>query len=114
MLFNTFRKAKYNYTAEYYGYTLVTSADGTVTTREYVTIPTGILMGLSTSFIGDLIILTDQKMQINGYLKNVLDRNGKEIYVDGIWQITSTQPVLNALGIVEGYKYKAKLIDGEV
>jgi hypothetical protein len=110
MLFNTLKT--YNYLVDYYSYTLVTSADGTVTTKQYVTVPANYAVAISTSFIGDIVVLSDKKMQIDGYLKNLRDRNGNEVYPDGVWQIRQTQPVLNALGIAEGYKYKAKIIDG--
>jgi hypothetical protein len=114
MLFDTLRRAKYNYTADYYGYRRVTSADGTVTENIYETIPSPIILALSTTFIGDIVILTNSKLQKAGYLANIRDRNGNEIYDEGQWEIKSTQPVVNALGFVEGYKYKAKIISGDV
>lgn len=110
MLFNTYKA--YYYLVDYYSYELITSADGTVTTRDYVTVPTTVAVGISTSFIGDLIIISNAKMQKDGYLKNLRDRNNNEVYPEGVWQITQTQPILNALGIAEGFKYKAKIIDG--
>jgi hypothetical protein len=112
MLFNTYQP--YHYLVDYYSYELVTSADGTVTTRDYVTVPATVAVGISTSFIGDLIILSNAKMQKDGYLKNLRDRNDNEVYPEGVWQIGQTQPILNALGIGEGFKYKAKIIDGNV
>jgi hypothetical protein len=114
MLFNTLSKSKYNYSGDYYGYTKVTSADGSVTENVYDEVPQQFKMSLSTSFIGDIIILTDSKLQQAGYISNITDRNGAEIYTDGLWEIRSTQPLVNALGIVEGYKYKAKIISGNV
>ena len=114
MLFDTLRRAKYNYTAEYYGYKKVTSADGLVTENIYNEVPERIILALSTTFTGDIVILTGSKLQKAGYVANIQDRNGIEIYVDGQWEIKSTQPVVNALGIVEGYKYKAKIISGDI
>lgn len=110
MLFNTLKT--FNYFVDYYSYSLVTSADGLVTSKLYSTVPQTYAVGISTSFIGDIIVLSDEKMQIEGYLKNLRDRNNREVYVDGVWEIRQTQPLLNALGISEGYKYKAKIIDG--
>lgn len=112
MLFNTVKSR--NYTVDYRSYTLVTSADGTVTEKRYTAVPTTIKVQISTSFTGDLIILTDEKLQLNAQLENLVDRNGNSVYDDGVWNITSTQPVVNALGLVEGYKYKAKIISGNV
>jgi hypothetical protein len=114
MLFDTLRRAKYNYSAEYYGYTKVTSADESVTENVYNEVPDSIILALSTTFTGDIVILTNSKLQKAGYIANIQDRNGTEIYVDGTWEIKSTQPVVNALGIVDGYKYKAKIISGDV
>lgn len=112
MLFNTVKNR--NYTVDYKGYTLVTSPDGTVTEKRYAVIPTTVKVQISTSFTGDLIILADNKLQLEGYLNNLVDRNGKIVYEDALWKITSTQPVVNAVGLVEGYKYKAKIISGNI
>jgi hypothetical protein len=53
-------------------------------------------------------------LQLNGYLKKILDKNGDEIYEDGVWKITSTMPILNAFGIKDGYRYNAQLIEGNI
>lgn len=105
---------QYPYTADYYSYTLVTSADGTVTTKRYVTIPTQVKMGLSINLVGELLVDSDVKMQLDGYLKNILDKNGEEIYEAGEWQIVQTAPILSGLGTKEGYRYRARLIAGNV
>lgn len=112
MLFNTYKR--FNYTVDVYKYILVTSADGTVTTKQYDTVPQNYNIQISTSFIGDLVILANVKFQKEALLENLKDRNGNEIYSGGVWSITNTQPVTNAMGLVEGYKYKAKLVEGEV
>lgn len=112
MLFNTYKS--YPFSADYYSYTLITSADGTVTERRYATIPVVIKANVSTSYSGELIIITKEKLQKSGYLKNVKDRNGNEIYVNGVWEITQTMPTTLAVGLVEAYKYRAKIISGDV
>lgn len=112
MLFNTVKNR--NYTVDYKGYEIITSADGTVTTKRYDTIPTSVKVQISTSFTGDLIILADDKLQLEGYLENLVDRNGNIVYEGALWRISSTQPVVNAVGLVEGYKYKAKIISGNI
>jgi len=112
MLFNTVKNR--NYTVDYRGYTLVTSADGLVTERRYAVTPTTIRVQISTSFTGDLIILADDKLQLDGYLDNLVDRNNIPVYEDARWRISSTQPLVNAVGLVEGYKYKAKIISGNI
>jgi hypothetical protein len=105
---------EYLYSGDYYGYTLVTSADGTVTERVYNTFFTTVEMALSVNLLGELIIDSPSKMQLNGYVGNIIDRNGEEIYTDGLWQIYQTAPILGPLGIKGGYKYRARLISGEI
>ena len=112
MLFNTVKNR--NYTVDYRGYTTITTADGLVTNKAYRVNPTTIKVQISTSFTGDLILLANEKLQLNGYLDNLVDRNNNSVYEDATWNITSTQPVVNAVGLVEGYKYKAKIILGNV
>lgn len=114
MLFTTFKKSKYNYSGDYYGFTTITSEDGTVTEKRYNDYFTKITFSLSTSFIGDIVILSDSKLQNTGRITNIVDRNGKEVYQNGEWEVKQTQPVVNAMGIVEGYKYKAKIISGDI
>jgi len=104
----------YFYLADYYSYTLITSADGTVTTKQYVIVPAQVSLSLSVNLFGELIIDSLYKLQIDGYLKNILDRNGEEIYINGTWRIGQTAPILNALGYKEGYRYRAYLVDGQI
>lgn len=112
MLFNTVKNR--NYTVDYRGYTTVTSADGAVSEKRYIAIGTPVRVQISTSFTGDLILLADEKLQLDGYLQNLVDRNGNQVYENAVWRISSTQPVVNAVGLVEGYKYKAKIISGNI
>ena len=49
---------QYSYTGDYYGYTLVTSADGTISNRVYNTTPSPVAMSLSVNLLGELVILT--------------------------------------------------------
>lgn len=104
----------YPYTGDYYGYTLVTSADGTVTERQYATFPEEVKLSLSVNLLGELVIDSESKMQLNGRLTNIVDRNGEQIYDDGEWEIIQTMPVLSGIGTKEGYRYRADLIAGEV
>lgn len=105
---------QYPYTGDYYSYTLITSADGTVTERRYATIPTEVRLSLSVNLLGELVIDSETKMQIDGQLKNILDRNDQEIYEAGEWQITQTMPLLSGLGTKEGYRYRARIIAGNI
>jgi len=112
MLFNTVKNR--NYTVDYIGYTTVTSADGVVTEKRYALVGTPVRVQISTSFTGSLIILADEKLQLDGYLENLVDRNGTAVYDGALWKISSTQPLVNAVGLVEGYKYKATIISGNI
>lgn len=105
---------QYPYTGDYYSYTLVTSADGTVTERRYATIPTEVNLSLTTNVFGQLKIDSISKMQRQGRLKNIRDKNGEEIYEGGEWEITQTAPVLSVLGTKEGYQYVAIIIAGDI
>lgn len=112
MLFHTYKN--YPYTADYYSYETITSADGTVTTKRYTTVPEQVKLSVTTSYIGDLVIFTKTKMQLAGRLMNLTDKNNTEIYENGEWEITQTQPITSPVGIVNGYRYKARLIGGNV
>lgn len=109
MLFNTVNN--YRYTADSYSYTIVTNPNGT-TSNIYSTNPIQIRFGLSTSFIGDIIILTDTKLQKAALLRNIRDRQGTLVFENGVWEITQVQPLVNAAGLTEGFKYKARIIAG--
>lgn len=103
---------QYPFTGDYYSYIIITSADGTVTERRYTTIPTEVKMALSINLLGELVIDSPTKMQLDGKLKNVVDKNGEEIYEAGEWQIGRVAPNLSALGTKEDYRYYAKIIGG--
>jgi hypothetical protein len=105
---------QYPYNGDYYGYTVTTSEDGTVTETKYNEYFTVVPMSLSISLIGELLIESQSKMQRNGYVKNIRDANGDEIYTDGVWQIIQTAPLLGPLGLKDGYKYRAQIISGDI
>lgn len=105
---------EYLYTGDYYSYIIVTSADGTVQNKVYATNPTKVPMSLTTNLLGELLIESLSKMQLNSYLKNIVDRNGEEIYTNGIWEIIQTAPILGPNGIKGGYQYRARMIEGQI
>jgi hypothetical protein len=110
MLLSAFRTG--NYVGQVYGYTEVTVDN--VTTPKYAELPITVRMNVTTNLLGELVIYTNQKIQINSQIKSIVDRKSNQIYTNATWLVTQTQPVLNALGFSEGYKYRAKLIDGAV
>lgn len=105
---------QYLYSGDYYSYKVVTSADGTTTNNVYVTNPSKVFMQLSVNLFGELVIASQSKMQINGYLSNVLDANKEEIYTGGKWKIIQTAPILGPMGLKAGYQYRAELIEGQI
>lgn len=111
MLFDTYKK--YPYSADYFTYTTVTSADGSISERRYSASPLTFQLAISTSYVGDLIIISKTKLQNATRVSNLVDKNGVEIYPDAVWQISSTMPRTSPIGLVEGYKYKAKIISGD-
>lgn len=105
---------QYPYTAEYFGYTIITSADGETTERRYNSVPEVVKLSLSVNLLGDLVIDSESKFQINSYLRNIVDKNQEEIYEDGVWEIYQTAPILSGLGTKEGYRYRARIIGGNI
>ena len=106
---------EYNFTGDSYAYTLGDLIEGsTERIKTYDAVPTNIQMSMTVNLLGELIIDSLTKVQINSYLDNVLDRNGEEVYTDGLWEIIQTAPILGPMGIKAGYRYRAKLIGGNV
>lgn len=105
---------QYPYTGDLYGYTIVTSEDGSTTQKLYATNPSQVSMSLSINLLGDLVIESETKMQISAKLQNIKDKNGEQIYLNGVWEIIQTSPLLSGIGTKEGYKYRATLISGDV
>lgn len=105
---------QYFYTGDYYSYTIVTSADGLVTTKQYAVVPQQVSMLLKTNLFGQLQIDSLFKMQRESILKNIRDRNGEEIYENGEWEIIQSAPSLSPLGIKEGYQYIATILSGDI
>ena len=103
----------YPFSANYFGYITFLNPDG-VTVRQYNNTPIPVKLALSVNLLGELLIDSETKMQLNGRLVDILDKNGDEIYQDGEWEIIQTMPLLSPLGTKEGYQYRADLIAGEI
>ena len=110
MLLSAFKSG--NYVGQVYGYTQTTVND--VITPVYAENPTAVRMQINTNLLGELVVYTNQKIQINSKIKSIVDRSNNQIYQNAVWQVTQTQPVLNSLGFTEGYKYRARLIEGNI
>jgi len=103
----------YYYMGDYYGYTNVITPGGVPVTT-YSLVPIKFNMSLSVNLLGELVFDSLTKLQLSGNVKNVVDRNGEQIYEDGGWQIIQTAPILGPLGIKGGYRYRAKMTSGNI
>lgn len=104
---------QYYYTGDYYGYVIIPDPnDPDLTTRQYDIVPTKVKMSLSINLLGELVIDSKSKMQFEGILKNVVDKNDEEIYEAGEWEIRRVAPNLSVLGTKEDYRYYAKITGG--
>lgn len=104
----------YPFTADYYGYRVVTSADGTVSENVYDVVPTPVNIIFSVNFVGELAIESQSKFQIDSVLRNIRDKSNTEIYENGVWSVTQTMPKINSLYLKDGYAYRATLISGDI
>ncbi len=102
----------FHYTGDYYGYTQTQNSDGTFNRKYYFT--RKVKMSLRVNLLGELVIISHDKMQLNSKIKNIVDKIGTQIYSDGEWTITQTAPLLGPLGTKDGYQYRAELTAGNV
>ena len=109
---------EYFYIGDYYGFTRedtgIDPETGLQTYSYDYFYSRKIKMNLSINLLGELIILSPEKMQLNGKIKNILDASKEEIYENGEWTIYQTAPLLGPLGLKEGYQYKARLTAGDI
>lgn len=103
---------EYHYTGDYWGYTQIQNQDGSITRNYFFN--RKVKMLLSVNLLGELVIISQEKMQLNGKIKNIVDKIGQEIYTDGEWTITQTAPLLGPLGTKDGYQYRAELTAGNI
>lgn len=108
---------EYPYIGDYYGYTReeIPNEDPEAEIEFIYTYfySRKVKMNLRINLAGELIIFSQEKMQLDGKIRNLLDKNNEEIYEGGEWTILQTAPLLSSLGTKEGYQYIAILTDGE-
>lgn len=96
---------KYNYTVNLFDFTEQTDFQG-ITTRTYSLTETGRKININTDNTNRLIITCETPIELDWGLRTLKDRAGTEIGYGYMWYIKSIEPVINALGYVEGYRMK--------
>lgn len=61
-----------------------------------------------------LNIVTEEPMSIGFLLSNIKDRENVPILGDMVWQVSTSIPILNAFGNVDGYRSRAVKYQGEI
>ena len=125
MKFNTTKK--FPFVADYYGYTGVTSADGTVSTKIYTKVAQKITLSMTSDLalggattvtgtdLGSVFIQSRTILQIDGLITNILDSTGALMYQGGgEWKVTMSAPYLGPRGIQDGYKYRLVQTKGNI
>jgi hypothetical protein len=109
---------RHKYTADYWNFTeeevVFTDADGVVSTgiqRNYF-FSKKIKLTLGVDTLQRLKVFADEPLPIFSQLRNIIDVSGTVVLKNGVWQVTGTESVLSAIGVVEGYRMQAKLIEG--
>ena len=98
---------QHHLTVDYY--TFVDTPSGNTVVRTY-SLDSNVKVSVAGNLIGDLVIYSDSLLVLEGQLRNLRDRSGNAAMPDAIWQITQVSPVINGIGLFDGYKYKARLV----
>lgn len=95
---------KYYYTVDVYDYDETTDVDGDII-RQYSYLDTR-KIDITTDNTNKIIVRAESPIPKNYQLRNLKDRSGNDIQPGYFWFISSVEPVINALSLVEGYKMK--------
>lgn len=101
----------WNFTEQEVSFVDVDGVESTGTERTYY-FSKKIKLTLGVDNLQRLKVFCDEPLPLFSQLKNIVDISGTNVLQDGVWQITSTESVLSALGLVEGYRMQARLIEG--
>lgn len=108
---------RHKYTADLWNFTeetVITELDGEeVATTErsyYFSKKIKLTMGVDT--LQRMKIFADEPIALYSRIRNVSDISGVNVLQGAVWQVTSTESVLSAMGLVEGYRMQAQLIQG--
>jgi hypothetical protein len=95
---------KYYYTVDVYDYTETTNVNGDIV-RQYDYLDTRNI-DITTDNTNKIIIRAELPITKNYQLRNLKDRGGNDVQPGYWWFVSSVEPVINALGFIEGYKMK--------
>jgi len=108
---------RHKYTADFWNFTqetVITELDGeqieTIERTYYFSKKIKLTLGVDT--LQRLKIFADEPLPIFSQLRNITDISGINVLQGGTWQVTGTESVLSAMGLVEGYRMNAQLIAG--
>lgn len=96
---------RYNYTVNLFDYVDQTQSDGSVL-RTHSIAERDRKININTDNTNRLIITCATPIDLEWGLRTLKDRAGVEIGYGYMWYIKSIEPVINALGYVEGYRMK--------
>ena len=113
MRLNTVRK--YTFSAAYSGYTVFEDLDTGAQLKTYQSPPIQIKCWIVNNALGELSLHTKAKLQNDGALSALIDKNNELLYPIGtltgaIWRIIEGMPMLDSLGNVYEYKYRCQMI----
>lgn len=95
---------KYYYTVDIYDYDETTNVAGE-TVRQYSFLEKR-KIDISTDNTNKIIVRAELPIPKNYQLRNLKDRSNNDVQPGYVWFISSVEPILNALSLVEGYKMK--------
>ena len=112
MKLNTLRK--YNFTAKYAGYTTFQDPDTGAEQRTYLA-PVQIKCWVVNNALGELVLHTQARLQNDGSVSELLDKNGDLVYPIGtlagaVWRVIEGMPMYDTFGNVYAYKYRCLMI----
>lgn len=91
------------FTADVWSYTDTPSGNDTIRTFSY---SETINVNITTDNTTRLIVSADAPITKSYQLRNLKDRTGAPIMAGYYWAVNTNEPIINAFGIVEGYKVK--------
>lgn len=105
---------KYNFRVLYSGYTMFTDPATGAQQRTYQS-ATIVPCWIVNNALGELSLHTNAKLQNDGYLTGLLDKDSELVYPIGTllgatWRILEGSPMIDSFGKVFEYKYRCLMV----